>query len=452
MLDIVTETQFITQEGASVVVRTHLPSPSCVHPDIVDATGDGRNNLVCAGQFGLRVSEYDVESNSFTPLFRRKSPFVGYESFVADFDLDGTPEIGGITRRNGSGVGAAKRTLTGYEYQRFYAAHTVSPISIDADPAVDMIGYDAEQAQFVWYRNRVFSDRLTIDEEIRVGSVLTADVDGDGDDDLIAIGREPRGLFWYEATGPGEWLDRKQIPLKGGNDIRPLALSVVDIDNDDKDEVLTLSWLAVDRPRNLETLSLEMDGWTSSVTEITTESTLNTIDTLDWNGDGFEDLVLSSNRRAAPYHWLQFSPSRRQFVSAGTTQDRYYTPIVVDLDGDGDSDIASSIFFVDAHPQHVWFENSPDRDNLVAPQQLPFSDGEEVCDIRAAADLDNDGRVELFCSQRVFSLNDNQQLVVNERFTDEDSSLRVSSNVEFTPADIDLDGRIDIPIAGGACQ
>src|SRR5690554_3370976 len=109
---------------------------------------------------------------------------------------------------------------------------TVVAADLDGNGDIDVLASAYFSGEIVWYENLDgrgnFSARKTIDIIPKTYSVIAADVDGDGDMDIIGVSRE-NGLFWFEnLDGNGNFSDKKIID----NQISSRSVVAVDFDGD----------------------------------------------------------------------------------------------------------------------------------------------------------------------------------------------------------------------------
>ncbi|MEZ6121189.1 MAG: FG-GAP-like repeat-containing protein [Pirellulaceae bacterium] len=197
---------------------------------------------------------------------------------------------------------------------------------VDGDGDTDLL---AGSARVVWYEND--DGELTTPQpltNIAGSNIQAADVDADGDVDVIADSEI--GIVWFENVVPGDRLETKLILANPDATL----VRVVDIDADGAEDLLlkipnnqNLVWMKnaggffpeILRPT---TLSAEAKWWA------------------DLDGDGDQDAVIGGRSRL---YWQenlggQFS-SQHQVLLDSINDDRPGIDIG-DLDGDGDLDVA----------------------------------------------------------------------------------------------------------------
>ncbi|HEX8914012.1 MAG TPA: FG-GAP-like repeat-containing protein [Humisphaera sp.] len=354
---------------------------------------------------------------------------------VADVDGDGRPDVvagtcadGAVAwppdgrvewfRNEGGGRFAAGRPVTDTAW--YLHGMSLAAADVDGDGRTDVVcasdnkddvyaGLSAGKVS--WFRNlgagRFGPERPVVNGVIGAGSVRVADVDRDGDPDLVVASlaiEEPDSVLWFENRGHGSAWGRHPISAQagdyGGLDTR--AIAVADVDGD--------GWIDVARParfgpnvawyRNPGTRG---GGWT--LHEAYTFSMVPNaiaIAAADFNGDGRVDLASGDETYdSGGVYWYPnkgggtFPESR---VVAEPTFGGLDFLFPADVDGDGDADLlAVSTFDCRA----VWFRNDGrggfGREQLVARLKGPPSNLHTV----SAADFDGDGRVDVLVSDPI---------------------------------------------------
>jgi hypothetical protein len=246
------------------------------------------------------------------------------------------------------------------------------PLQVDGRGGVDIIaGGKGKGAAIGWLRSPEQPRQLadwTWHELRPVGwlmSLVAADMDGDGDPDIVFSDRKGSrtGAFWLENPGPGAaqhqpWREH----VIGATGTEAMFLQLVDLDQDRLQDVL----LAV-RPREIHWLRrLDRTGrsWEPHVIPLPDAAgDAKAVNAGDLNGDGRLDLVFSCENARAPRQGLMWlsSPNPLQAGSwtahelSGVDGVKHDLIALVDLDGDGDLDVLTT---EEVHNLGViWYEN-----------------------------------------------------------------------------------------------
>jgi len=258
-------------------------------------------------------------------------------------------------------------------------AFDVSAADVDGDGDLDIVAACRSlNGQIVWWENQgaggFVKHAITAMSSTR--SVTAADLNGDGDMDLAAIGEFSNEISWWENDG-AENFTQHQIAtsFSGGWKIRAADL---DHDND-------LDLVAVAETAH-EAAWWENDGSGAFTKHSIDASCGNPHDvcTADVNGDGHVDVLVANGEIA----WYQNNGS------GGFTKHSLYLGgawgvYAGDLDNDGDCDIAGS-----GSSTATWWENFG---ITFLERELPDAYGDGRVFI---ADLDNDNRKEILTTSR----------------------------------------------------
>ena len=367
--------------------------------------------LCCAAS--AQISAASFRHHYVTTGMPSKNTWGFAPSALADFDKDGDLDYA---------VGDRSGRIYWFEYQAAgrWVRHDLGPftpshlggaaLDVDRDGWPDLIigGY--------WYRNprnpraQAFS-RYRYDGTLagEIHDILTADVNGDGKPDVVALG-DNDGCFWYEIPADpavdADWA-RTTITL----DVRvdavgmhsgPFPNGVADLDRDgDADLVLPDRWLEN---------SAQGSQWKAHRLPIGSRgpwglSSRSWIVDLDRDGDA--DIVmchadqqnsavawLENNGRTPPGFALHYLPNK-----APGTRGSFHSLAVADFDADGDADILAveqedtSIFPVGANPRWFVWENLGGRTPRFE-ERVILDAGLGGHDVRVG-DVDGDGDLDI---------------------------------------------------------
>lgn len=171
-------------------------------------------------------------------------------------------------------------------------ARSIYPIDLDLDYDIDLLGAASGESTIMWWENDGTPEDDGWVEHSLDGpfpysrEVSGADLDNDGDSDVIGVAAEPTGIVWWENDGSpndGGWL-RHTID----NDFPdPRAVKTADLDHDQDQDIIGISSYAEDIYWWENELGTSFIGHT--VTE--TPRTFYGINVAEINGDESLDFV-----------------------------------------------------------------------------------------------------------------------------------------------------------------
>lgn len=311
---------------------------------------------------------------------------------ATDLDSDGDLDALIVSRGTQSLVWAENLNGNGYFGEVHLLADGLEQpsnsigVDVDNDGDMDIVSAVWGTDELFWLENLnglgQFSDKQIIDHHASgIWRVRSADLDGDGDQDLVSAEREGGAILWYEnLDGQGEFSTGNTIDdqMANARDAYP-----ADLDNDGDLDIVTVDWFdkEINWHRNEEgTFSGRM----------LISDRVDDIDIVycnDFNGDGLID-VLARDR--VDLFWIPNLDGgenfgQEQLISGGETIHDYYPS---DFDGDGDMDILAIAGY---YSYSGWYVNNGSGAFAAfeaIPNSLPGADFIQDADIDGDGDPD----------------------------------------------------------------
>lgn len=363
-VEVLTEKTYYQRISGVSVLRPRQGSPYFAHPEIVSQAADNVHIVV-----------------------------------PADLDLDGDVDM--ISASHEGGKIAWLKNLDGqgqFGYPRVIndeitAVITIGAVDLDGDGDLDVYAISGLDSQFVWFENINGLGRFSLPKTIpAIREPLEwaecADVDGDGDLDILTAGGAQSGvLAWYENMDGRGTFGNQHVIARSAQTFR--WISTGDLNGDGDLDVLSasagddvISWYVniggsgtFSAPQVITSL---VDGAEAAVPA-------------DLNGDGKMD-VLSASSGDSKIAWYRNRDGRGVFgnqVTISTTPSGARAASAHDFDADGDLDVLSSSY---SGGRIVWFENEGDGEfNTEHTITDEFAAGRFV----QAVDVDSDGDLDV---------------------------------------------------------
>lgn len=465
---------------------------------VIDIDGDGLADVVCALDAPGMIVWYRNLGNEIFGVRQVVSSTVDLARSVdcADMNGDGLTDILAVSTGNeeilyfensGNGVFAAGQTVL----SSFQGANDVFCSDVDGDGDTDILASSSAPGggESVWIENLgggAFGPKEVISEVAR-GEIYSDDLDGDGDTDVLNTGNNGYSLMWHENLGNGVFGEFIVVP-SDFNGSATGSLHTADIDNDGDQDILSgaqgrINWnenLGEGNFGQLEVISNETDGRTivfaadltgNGLVDILSASgsdnligwfenlgdgefgTRNSLSpsaqqlheaiAADFDNDGAIDVV-ASNKKGGLQLYRNLGGAEFLKPVALDVDDGPRNISAVDLDGDGDLDILTHSstdegYFI------VWYENFG---------ELNFSESQIIAENAGNAwaidtgDLDGDGDLDIVFAD--FSIDRVAQIenLGNGNFGEEEViTYSVNETSSLVLVDINQDGALDIFIS-----
>jgi hypothetical protein len=276
--------------------------------------------------------------------------------------------------------------------------HSVFGVDVDGDRDTDVLTASVHDDTVSWFENTlptgIFGPRRIISTEGNgVQSVCGADLDGDGDIDVLAASLLDDEIAWYENTdGAGLFGPQRLI-----SDTADAAYAVVaaDLDGD-----LDLDVLSASRDDDKIAWYRNRNGngdFGAPLVISTAADEATSVFAVDMDGDGDMD-VLSASRNDDKLAWYENTDGAGTFGAEQVVSFEGNGAIDVfaaDVDGDADADVISASFFDNTV---AWIENL-DGAGSFGPRQVLFNAAEGVFAV-FAVDIDRDGDIDVLSASQ----------------------------------------------------
>jgi len=365
-------------------------------PGDADSDDDGLSDSVEV--FPVRTLGFGSERLVASPALQARTVN------VADFDSDGDVDVlaPGIFNQR---IAWSENLGNGesFDTHQIVSAQTpesLFPADLDGDGDPDILSGSSIDDAISWFENRLneasadFADQVVISNSAdRPESVFAADLDGDGDMDFVVASSDDDKVAWYENTDGAASFGSEQI-IDGVVD-GAIAVFVADLDGDGDPDIVTaanlddeIAWYE----NRLDELSTDF-GPKQVITGLADGA--QAVFVADLDGDGDPD-VLSASAVDTKIAWYEntdgggtFGPQQVIFTSAHSK----YSVFAADFDNDGDMDVLSGATNVVG-----WYENTDGAGSFGSQNVITSTAG----NVRAifAADLNGDRNLDVITTSR----------------------------------------------------
>ena len=442
------------------VITTNV-QPRDIHAADID--GDGDTDILSASEWGTipnKVAWYENDGGgNFTKQSITDAAFsrsVYAEDINGDSDTDilsahGNDKVAWY--ENDGSANFSERALTGPGPAD--GASSVQAEDIDGDGDTDFFSSSGGDEGIAWYENDGTDDPIFTRRTISTDypqDIYSADIDGDGDTDVLAafaVGGGGR-IEWYENDGA----DNPTFTQRDvATDVEfPESVDAADIDGDGDTDVLTNP---VNDNGTIEWYENDGNGDPKfTKRRIDTNSLLESVYAADIDGDGDTDIYsyddgFSDDGRIL---WYENDGSDNPSFTEreiDTGLSNVSTVYVADVNGDGDADVLSAYEGEFYENKIVWYENDGADDPSFTAREIGDSFATQP-DISSfyTSDIDGDGDTDVLSTGSTFYTG---QITWHESdgtddpsFTEHEITTDVTYPRDVDAADINGNGKIDL--------
>ncbi|MFC1758514.1 FG-GAP-like repeat-containing protein [Planctomycetota bacterium] len=384
---------------------------------------------------------------------------------LADMDHDGDLDVVTATNNDDSGVRGLVWYVNSDGQGNFDALESLeianSPI-FDSIAVGDFNGDEVLDVMGTGWGYQIFHSTPTPERFIedgayffqvrQVGQVFAGDMDGDGDDDILAPHDGGFSLTWFENMQDRVLFEGHTID---GYAVNAKLEAIGDIDGDGDLDIITtpeydfhregfpLTWYEnTSGGRQFDLHRLDSIRLLDPQFELT-----------DFDNDGDLDILAAHHSDiGGQIVWIENTDGPERFAASGIPIARFgvgdISMAADDIDGDGDLDVASTFTTADGESQIQWHKNLDGRGTFVNGEQISASTN-PIAQL-LLTDVDSDGDIDLITSARdsgviaYYENADGKGTFSAARSIGEPESKPVLSMVA---EDIDADGDLDLVVA-----
>ena len=246
--------------GPQQVITTNAMQAAAVIA--ADLDGDGDMDVLSASLDDDKVAWYENRLNDteadFGPqqIITTAADFVR-DVFTADFDLDGDLDVvsaSGIDNKIAWYENRLNDTEADFGPQQVIStdldlAVGVHAADLDDDGDMDVLSASRLDNKIAWYENRLNASEADFGPQQVITtaafdafSVYTADIDGDGDLDALSASEDDHKIAWYENRLNASEADFGPQQTITTNAAKTRSVYAADLDGDSDIDVLSASW------------------------------------------------------------------------------------------------------------------------------------------------------------------------------------------------------------------
>ena len=326
--------------------------------------------------------------------------------FVIDMDQDSDLDV--IAASSGSNIIAWWEDTTGegvhwfkhHVADSFEGALSAVAADMDGDGDLDILAAAETAYDIAWWENDgTPKDGGWVKHEVdnlfnKVKEVVAADLDDDGDVDIVGAAYFNDQIAWWEndgTPGNGGWTKHDiDLNMEGAS-----CVSVIDMDQDGDLDVVGGAAISGDIIWYVNDGSPADGTWDTHVIDDDFFN-VTAIDTVDMNGSGLIDVAgVADNGAAGIFWWMNMGSGGAEPWQKGTiiSEGDYRVVAAEDMNLDGKGDVVAGR--IDSGTtEFVWGMNPSSGSAWLTGGVGQYSSGHDVVLI----DMDNDSDLDIFCA------------------------------------------------------
>lgn len=436
-----------------LVLQAAANSPEYLNTADID--GDGDLDVFSVSSADQKLAWYEnIDGNGNFGDQQIISNTLGYLGSLCSADFDGDGDIDVLAGNYNNSISFFKNS-DGFgnfvlQQEILNGSDFLHPADLDGDGDMDILSATISDDIVVWYENTdglgTFGPQIVITNEADgANAVFAADIDNDGDMDVLSASRYDDKVSWYEnLDGQGVFGEEQLIAIVQS----VKTIYATDIDGDGNVDVVT----GADSGSTYLVWYKNVDGLGNFNEAQQVPISLGSVAHLtcsDFDNDGDQDVVIASTNGAnSEIAWYENEDGLGAFgeqnhVSLDVNYPKYAG--AADLDGDGFTDILSLSQF---DHKMAWYRNN-DGLGSFGEQQIIAPSSAFVKSV-FASDIDGDNDMDVISASR------NDNTVAWYQNTDGEGnyseriiiSMNAGSPEAVYSADIDNDGDYDVISAG----
>lgn len=310
---------------------------------------------------------------------------------------------------------------------------------LDGDGDIDLVSALREGNSIVWYENldgkANYSAKKMIDDQmVNAREGFPADINGDSFADVVSLDWFTGEIAWYQnVNGQGNFSPRKQITE---NLIYPDKLICADMDGNGSIDIVVKSNSTVLWIKNLGN-----QGSFGLPLQIDQNEQIADFSITDFNGDNLMDILVTTTYGKISWYMNNGQGTFSHLKPIDNSVDGNNLVLAADLDGDSDKDIIASDY---TKSLISWYENTNGLGATGLAKTINKPELTGPADLKVF-DADGNGKDDLFVASKtddaIYIFEKNQR---TNNYTPARKIADVDSPTSVCLSDLDRDGKADI--------